>query len=112
MWCAIAALHYVSFIQFTIDILINIGSLHVYSAMRRYEYAKYLDPVDNSWHDTALANLRDFFTTYRLTLLLSIKVRFTVTCSHGIYRTPHDQIFNRESESDLPIKQIVKKKKN
>ena len=24
------------------------------------------------------------------------KIRFTVTCSHGMYRIPHDQIFNRE----------------
>ena len=40
------------------------------------------------------------------------KIRFTVTCSHGMYRIPNDQIFNRELESDLPMKQTVKKKKN
>ena len=29
-----------------------------------------------------------------------------------MYQIQHDQIFNRELESDLPMKQIVKKKKN
>ena len=40
------------------------------------------------------------------------KIRFKVTCFHGMYQIPHDQIFNRELESDMPMKQNVKKKKN
>ena len=52
--------------------------------------------------------VRNFQTCQKL-FQLDTKIRFMVTYSHGMYRIPRDQLFNRESESDLPMKQIVKK---
>ena len=41
------------------------------------------------------------------TKYLSTKMRFTVTWVHVIYRIPHNQILNCESQSHFPIKEKV-----
>ena len=78
---------------------------------------KHRDPKCSNGHKQML--ITSLFNAYVYQLLdcsqltyLPTKIRFTVTCFHGMYRIPHDQTLNRESESDLPTKEIVKKKKN